>query len=49
MKETVAQNLGESSRSIFMVAIFMVWEENMGGVGVDVFDVVWRGTGDDIR
>ena len=23
--------------------------ENVGGIGVDVFDVVWRGTGEEIR
>ena len=48
MKKTVPQNLGERSRSIFMVA--SVWKgENVGGIGVDVFDVVMRGTGEKIR
>ena len=44
MKKTVPQNLRERSRSSFMVVL-----ENIGGVGVDIFDVVSRGTGEESK
>ena len=44
MKKTV----GERSR-FFYGALSVGRKKNVGGIGVDVSDVVWSGTGEEIR
>ena len=48
MKKNVPPNLGERSRSILWW-LECVKMRKCGWKGVDVFDMVWRGTGEEIR